>query len=80
MIEDMLFEDEKAISKVASINIDSRSDDEKGNGRYKRLIDRQVEIILKPGDVYRVPLMWLMPDSKLDLKIMTKREDCSDDE
>jgi len=82
MMEEMLADDDKskAISKMASINLDSRSDEEKGNERHNRLIDRRVKMVLKPNDVYRVPLMWLMPDSKLDLKIMTQREDCSDDE
>ena len=32
-----------------------------------------VKIILKSKDVFRVPLMWMMPDSKMDLYIQTER-------
>ena len=30
-------------------------------------------MVVKPGDVFRVPLMWLMQDSHIDLYIIKKK-------
>ena len=33
----------------------------------------EVKVVLKAGEVFRVPLCWLMRDSKIDLLIQTER-------
>jgi len=32
-----------------------------------KLINRKVRVTIKSNDIFRVPLMWVMPDSKVDL-------------
>ena len=32
-----------------------------------------VTVTLKPHDIYKIPLMWMMPDSAVDVAILKKR-------
>lgn len=36
--------------------------------------------VLEPNDIFRVPLMWMMPDSNVDLYIAEVREGAKDEE
>ena len=72
--------EEMLIGNASSINGDPVIGDLEGSERSNKLIGRQVKIELKPNDVYRVPLMWLMRDSMVDLAIMRQVEDREDDE
>ena len=37
--------------------------------------DNEIKIILRAGDVFRIPISWLMRDSIVDLLIQTERPD-----
>jgi hypothetical protein len=41
---------------------------EKGNEHHDRS-NNEIKIILKAGEVFRIPIAWLMRDSKVDLLI-----------
>ena len=50
-------------------------------GKAKKVIeqdprsDNEVKIILKSGDIFRIPITWLMRDSRVDLLIQTEKPD-----
>ena len=75
--------EEMLIGKMGCINNDPVVEDLEATQRSvqsDKLIGRQVKIELKPNDVYRVPLMWLMRDSTVDLAIMRQVQGRDDDE
>lgn len=76
----MMDDEKQAADKMLQINNDSVFGEEKGDERQNKVIDRKIKMVLNHNDVYRVPLMWLMPDSKVDLFIMTQKVDSEDDQ
>ena len=42
--------------------------------------NNEIKVILKAGEVFRIPIVWLMRDSKVDLLVQTERPDVKEDE
>ena len=41
-------------------------------------LSQQVKIVIQPNDIYRVPLIWLMQDSRIDMFIQAERKEDDD--
>lgn len=48
---------------------DSDEENEESNLKLRPGDEKQVRLKLMPNEIFRVPLMWMMPDSKVDVYI-----------
>ena len=75
MMDEMLLDESKIEEELENY---PDLENQRGLSQCVKELSQQVRIVIQPNDIYRVPLIWLMQDSRIDLFIQAEQKEDDD--